>query len=164
VWLWLVNARSGYRIAAGVGYGVAIFAGLVMLSVELIAIPAPQTTYYLKYREGDFAKQYWNRLEQNAQILDSYPERAVLLFGRASYAAEDVYKRSPSWEALIANPDPASVASAGYSYVYMDQNWWQALSPQIQAAYSLSCIHLVDEKILSGNLDRKLFNVQACKP
>jgi hypothetical protein len=164
VWLWLVNARSGYRIAASVGYGVAIFAGLVMLSVELIAIPAPQTTYYLKYREGDFAKQYWNRLEQNAQILDSYPERAVLLFGRASYAAEDVYKRSPSWEALITNPDPASVASAGYSYVYMDQNWWQALSSQIQAAYSLPCVQLVDEKILPGNLDRKLFNVQACKP
>ena len=49
-----------------------------------------------------------------------YPERAVLLFGRASFAATDVYKRSPTWEALIANPDPASVASAGYSYVYMD--------------------------------------------
>jgi hypothetical protein len=164
LWLWLVNAHTNYRILAGVGYGVAIFAGLVMLSVELIAIPAPQTTYYLKSREGDFARQYWNRLEQNAQILDSYPERAVLLFGRASYAAEDVYQRSPTWEALIANPDPANVASAGYSYVYMDQNWWQALSPQIQAAYSQPCVQLVAEKTLSGNQDRKLFNVQACKP
>ncbi len=164
VWLWLVNARSGYRILAGVGYGVAVFAGLVMLSVELIAIPAPQTTYYLKFREGDFSKQYWNRLEQNAQILDSYPERAVLLFGRASFAAEDVYQRSPAWEALIANPDPASVASAGYSYIYMDENWWQSLSPQIQAAYSQPCVQLVAEKKLPGNEDRKLYRVEACVP
>jgi hypothetical protein len=164
LWLWLVNARSGFRIAAGVGYGVAIFAGLVMLAVELIAIPAPQTTYYLKFREGDFAKLYWNRLEKDAQILDSYPERAVLLFGRASYAAEDVYKRSPAWEALIANPDPARVASAGYSYVYMDQNWWQSLPPEIQAAYSQPCVQLLAEKQLANNQDRKLYNVQGCKP
>ncbi len=164
LWLWLVNARHGYRLLAGVGYGVAVFAGLVMLSVELIAIPAPQTTYYLKYREGDFAKQYWNRLEQNAQILDSYPERAVLLFGRASYAAEDVYKRSLAWEGLIANPDPASVASAGYSYVYMDENWWQKLSSTIKAAYSQPCVKLVTEKQLADSQDRKLYNIQGCKP
>ncbi len=57
---------------------VAVLAGLVMLAVELIAIPVPQTTYYLKYNEGEFARAYWNRLEKNAQILDYYPERAVL--------------------------------------------------------------------------------------
>jgi hypothetical protein len=164
VWLWLVNARQGYRLLAGVGYSVAIFAGLVMLSVELIAIPSPQTTYYLKYREGDFAKQYWNSLEPGAQILDSIPERAVLLFGRASFAAQDVYQRSPTWKALIASPDPTSVASAGYSYVYMDQNWWQSLSPELQAAYSQPCVQLVAEKQLANSEDRKLYNVQRCKP
>jgi hypothetical protein len=164
VWLWLVNARQGYRLMAGLAYGVAVFAGLVMLSVELIAIPMPQTTYYLKFREGDLSKLYWNRLEQNAQILDSYPERAVLLFGRASFAAEDVYQRSPAWKALIANPDPASVASAGYSYVYMDENWWQSLSPQIQADYSQACVQVVVEKNLASNQNRKLYNVEACAP
>ena len=164
LWLWLVNARSSYRLLAGLGYGVAVFAGLVMLAVELIAIPAVQTTYYLQYQESDFSKPYWNRLEPDAQILDSIPERAVLLFGRASYAAEDVYQRSPAWEALIAKPDPASVASAGYSYVYMDQNWWQGLTPQVQAAYSQPCVQLVVEKKLAGSLDRKLYNVEACRP
>jgi hypothetical protein len=164
LWLWLVHARQGYRLLAGFGYGVAVYAGLVMFAIELIAIPMPQTTYYLKYREGDFAKHYWNRLEKGSQILDSYPERAVLLFGRASYAAEDVYKRSPTWEALIASPDPASVASAGYSYVYMDEIWWQKLSPQIQAAYDQPCVQLVAEMNLHGNENRKLFSVEACHP
>ncbi len=164
LWLWLVNASSSNRLLAGLGYGMAVFAGLVMLSVELIAIPAVQTTYYLQYQESDFSKPYWNRLEPDAQILDSIPERAVLLFGRASYAAEDVYQRSPAWEALIANPDPASVVSAGYSYVYMDQNWWQGLSPRVQAAYSQPCVQLVAEKKLAGSLDRKLYNVEACRP
>ncbi len=164
LWLWLVNARSEYRILAGIGYGVAIFAGLVMFAVELIAIPAVQTTYYLQYQESDFSKPYWNQLEPDAQILDLIPERAVLLFGRASYAAEDVYQRSPAWQALIANPDPASVASAGYSYVYMDQNWWQGLTPQVQAAYSQPCVHLEAEKKLAGSQDRKLYKVEACHP
>jgi hypothetical protein len=164
LWLWLVKAKQGYRLLAGLGYGVAVYAGLVMLAVELIAIPAPQTTYYLKYREGDFAQHYWNRLEKNAQILDSAPERAVLLFGRASFAATDVYKRSPIWEALIASPDPTSVASAGYSYIYMDETWWQKLSPKIQAAYSEPCVQLVAEMKLVGSQTRKLFNVEACHP
>ena len=164
IWLWLVNARQGYRLLAGLGYGVAVYAGLVMLAVELIAIPVPQTTYYLKYNEGKFARAYWNRLEKDAQILDYYPERAVLLFGRASFAATDVYKRSPAWEALIASPDPTKVASEGYSYVYMDEKWWQSLSPQIQAAYSQPCVQLVVQMKLTGSEFRELFNVEACHP
>jgi hypothetical protein len=164
LWLWLVNARSEYRLLAGLGYGVAVFAGLVMLAVELIAIPVPQTTYYLQYQESDFSKPYWNRLEKDAQVLDSIPERAVLLFGRASYAAEDVYQRSPAWEALVANPEPAEVAAAGYSYVYMDEKWWQKLTPESQAAYSQPCVHLEAEKKLAGSLDRRLYNVESCRP
>jgi hypothetical protein len=164
LWLWLVKARQGYRLLAGLGYGVAIYAGLVMLAVELIAIPAVQTTYYLQFMESDFSKLYWNRLEKDAQILDSKPERAVLLFGRASFAASDVYKRSPIWETLVASPDPAAVATAGYSYVYMDEGWWQELSPQFQTAYSQPCVHLVNEMKLTGNQSRKLFNVRACHP
>jgi len=164
VWLWLVNSRQGFRLLAGLGYGVAVFAGLVMLAVEFIAIPVPQTTYYLKYNEGEFARAYWNRLGKDAQILDYYPERAVLLFGRASFAATDVYKRSPAWEALIASPDPVKVASEGYSYVYMDEKWWQGLSPQIQAAYSEPCVQLVVQMKLSSSEFRELFNVAACHP
>jgi len=164
IWLWLVNARQGYHLLAGLGYAVAVYAGLVMLAVELIAVPVPQTTYYLKYNEGEFARAYWNRLEKDAQILDYYPERAVLLFGRASFAATDVYKRSSAWEALIASPDPAKVASEGYSYVYMDEKWWQSLSPQLQAAYNQPCVKLVVQMKLTGSEFRELFNVEACHP
>ncbi len=164
LWLWLVNARQGFRLLAVLGYGVAVYAGLVMLAVELIAIPVPQTTYYLKFNEGDFAHAYWNRLETNAQILDSYPERAVLLFGRASFAGTDVYQRSPAWEALIADPVPARVASEGYSYVYMDEIWWQKLAPQIQAAYHQPCVQLVAQMKLTSSAFRDLFNVEGCHP
>ncbi len=164
LWLWLVQARQGFRLLAGGGYVVAIFAALVMLSVELIAIPETQTTYYLKFSESDFSLPYWNKLEKDAQILDSIPERSVLLFGRASFAAMDVYKRSPVWEALVASPDPTRVAAAGYSYVYMDDVWWQKLSPQVQAAYNQPCVKLVVEMKLAGSQDRRLFNLQACRP
>ncbi len=164
LWLWLRKARQGFRLLAGVGYGVTVFAGLVMLALELIAIPVPQTTYYLKYNEGDLARTYWNQLEPGAQVLDTRPERAVLLFGRASFAARDVYKRAPEWQALVANPDPASVASRGYSYVYMDDGWWQGLSPELQAAYAQPCVRLVTELDFTAGQFRKLYNVAACRP
>jgi hypothetical protein len=164
LWLWLINKRPRWWILAGLSYGVTILAGLVMLSVELIAIPHPQTTYYLKPLEGNFAHQYWNKLEANAQILDSRPERAVLLFGRASLAAQDVYKRSPEWQALVADPVPARVASEGYSYVYMDGAWWQKLPAAVQEAYDQLCVKLVANMNFSGGDFRKLYNVEACHP
>ena len=164
LWLWLMRAKNGFRLAAGIGYGIAILAGLVMLSVELVAIPDPQTTYYIKYNEGDFARSLWNQLENDAQVLDSMPERAVLLFGRASFAATDVYKRSDSWKALVAQPDPTSVVSAGYSYVYMNDSWWRSISPDIQITYNQPCVKLVAEIDMPGDKFRKLYNLQACHP
>jgi hypothetical protein len=164
LWRWIVNARQSFRLLAGLGYGVAVYAGVVMLAVELIAIPAPQITYYIKNKEGKFARVYWNRLDKNAQILDSLPERAVALFGRASFAAGDVYKHSPVWEELIANPDPVKVATAGYSYVYMDDQWWQSLSSQMQAAYNQPCVSIIDQITLANNAFRKLLHVKACHP
>jgi hypothetical protein len=164
IWLWLKNARDGFLPLAGAAYGVAVYAGLVMLSVELIAIKLPQTTYYLKYFESDISRTYWNRLEPSAQILDSTPERAVLLFGRASFAATDVYKRSPDWEKLIANPDPITVAAEGYSYIYMDEKWWQGLSPQTQAAFKAPCVELIAQYNFTGNQFRNLYRVVGCHP
>jgi hypothetical protein len=164
LWRWVLNARPGFRLLSGLVYGMAVFAGIVMLGVELIAIPASQTTYYLQFKESDFLQAYWNRLEPGAQVLDSEPERAVLLFGRASFAAQDVYKRSPVWEALVADPDPTRVASAGYSYVYMDDQWWSRLSPQVQAAYAQPCVQQLAEMVFPGNSFRRLLSVQACRP
>ena len=164
LWLWLANARQGFRLLAGLGYGVTVFAGLVMLAVELVAMPVAQTTYYLKYPESDLARAYWNRLEPGAQVLDSIPERSVLLFGRPSFAAQDVYKRSPQWQALVANPDPAAVAAAGYSYVYMDEGLWKKATPAVQQAYEQPCVQLVAEMKLLGTQFRRLYRVKSCLP
>jgi hypothetical protein len=65
---------------------------------------------------------------------------------------------------LVSNPDPAQVASNGYSYVYMDDRWWQSLSQDLQAAYQKPCVKLVAEKKVGGNQNRRLYDVQACKP
>lgn len=164
LWRWVLNSRQSFRLLAGVGYGVAVYAGVVMLAVELIAIPKPQITYYIRNKEAWFARSYWNRLEKDAQILDSHPERSVVLFGRASFAATDVYKRSSAWEELIANPDPVKVAAAGYSYVYMDDGWWQNLSSQTHAAYNQPCVYLIDEITFTDNAFAKLLNVKTCRP
>jgi hypothetical protein len=163
LWRWLKNARQGYRLLAGFGYGIAIYAGIVMLAIELIAIPSPRTTYFIKKVDEKFGREYWNRLENNAQILDSYPERAVMLFGRASFASADVYLRAPAWEKLVANPDPVKVAAAGYSYVYMNEEWWQRLTSRQHVAYYQACVHLIDTATIHNSF-RTLYDVEACRP
>lgn len=164
VWRWLKNARKGFRFLAAGWYAVAIYTGLVMFAVQLISIPVPQTTYYLQFKEPYFSRAYWNRLEKSAQILDDFPERAVMLFGRASFAGNDVYARSQAWKDLIADPDPVKVASAGYSYVYMDGEWWERLTPEQRTAYKAPCVHLVDEQTYVNHSFRKLLDVKTCRP
>ncbi|MGE5223974.1 MAG: hypothetical protein ACM3PY_16160 [Omnitrophica WOR_2 bacterium] len=165
IWRWLKHAGQGFRLLVGAGYGIAIYAGIVMFAVELVAMPVPQATYYINYKEAaTFSRIYWDRLEKGAQVLDSTPQRAITLFGRASFAGTELYVHSPVWEALIADPDPVKVAKQGYSYIYMNNAWWKRLSSQQQTAYSLPCIRLVDQVKLADNGFRKLLDVKACRP
>ena len=164
VWRWLTHTNQAFRSLASLGYGIAVYAGLVMLAVEFVAIANPQVTYYINYKETTFSRKYWDRLEKNAQILDSSPERAITLFGRASFAATDIYVRSPRWEAFVANPDPALIAQAGYAYVYMDEGWWQKLTTQQQARFNQPCVHLVDKINFAERSFRNLYSVKACEP
>jgi hypothetical protein len=46
----------------------------------------------------------------------------------------------------------------------MDDRWWQSLSQDLQAAYQKPCVKLVAEKKVGGNQNRRLYDVQACKP
>ena len=162
IWRWLKNARQPFRYLAGAGYAVAIYAGVVMFAVQLIAIPKPQTTYYLDFTETYFSRTYWNRLEPNAMILDNFPERAVLLFGRASTAGLDVYNRSPEWKALIADPDPVKVARAGYTYIYMNEKWFADLNKKQRDAFQQPCVSQIDRLNIEDRAYRQLWSVKAC--
>ncbi len=170
LWLWLLlsipsmwflykKSRRVVRAAITTGYLVTVFAGMVIFSIQLISIPQPQLTYFINGLDARFASAYWNRLPDNAQVLDSEPSRAVTLFGRAVRASSDVYDPYPEWGALIAYPDPEQVVSQGYDFVYIDPGWWKRMPAELQEAYQQPPIVLLDEAA-SGEDFRRLYDLR----
>ena len=174
IWLWLVlgfsvlwlvlrKTRPVFQYLLGLGYTVTLLGGFVIFAVQLVAIPSPQLSYFITQADARVARLYWGRLEPHAQVLDSMPERAITVFGRASHSRPKIYEYYPDWQALIASPDPATIARTGYTYVYMDQAWWGKLTASQQEAFSQGCVNLVYEDTASGSTFRRLYDVRLCK-
>jgi hypothetical protein len=109
-------------------------------------------------------KSYWDKLPEDAQVLDSIPERAVTLFGRAVRSSTGLYDPLPSWKSIIADPDPSAISAAAYNYVYFDRPWWDGLTSAQQAAYQQPCVKTLDERQQDNHQNfRILFDVSACQ-
>jgi hypothetical protein len=163
LWFYYQKSRRGVRAVIQAGYLVTVFAGLVIFSIQLIAIPRPQLTYFINGLDARIASQFWNRLPEGAQVLDGDPSRAVTLFGRSVRASSDVYDPYPEWEALIAYPDPEQVIGQGYDFVYMDEIWWKRLPPELQAAYQQHPTVVLGEAS-AGQEFRRLYDLRSLKP
>jgi hypothetical protein len=174
MWIWMVlgfpllwfafrKAGSFVRFLFDSGYGLTVFAGIVLFSVQLLAIGTPQITNFITQADAATSRLYWDRLPAGAQVLDDNPERGVTIFGRASRARSWIYTPYPDWQALIANPDPVAVARAGYSYIYIGPGWMNELTAQQQAAFHQPCVKLVYNNQVKGIENRLLFEVDQCK-
>jgi hypothetical protein len=136
-----------------------------MLAVELIAIPHPQFTYFVQEPDAMMSLEFWDKLDPGAQVLDpDLPFRAVTLFGRAGGRSHrDLFTALPEWEALFANFDPVEFARAGYSYVYVDRDTWQTLSPEQKQSLQNHCVKRLAEKRSDREGYRWLLDIQACR-
>jgi hypothetical protein len=174
LWIWLVlgfpllwfgfrKAGSFIRFLIGTGYGLTVFAGIVLFAIQVLAIGTPQLSYFITPADAATTRLYWDRLPKSAQVLDSNPERSVTIFGRASRARPWFYVPYPDWQALIANPDPSTVARAGYSYIYIVPGWMKTLTEQQQSAFKQPCVSLVYDNHHKGDENRLLYDVSKCK-
>jgi hypothetical protein len=163
--LWYLYRVKGKwtRILLAAGFLISIFGGLALFATQISTIPAPQLAYFVKKDLDDIASDlYWNRLPQDAQVLDSIPFRAVTLFGRSSRAHMSLYEPYPDWDQLIKSPEPVAVAQAGYDYVYMDRDWFKGIDIHIRQAFETGCAELImQQKDRFGDY-RRLYNVQGC--
>ena len=176
LWLWLALAfplvwrffhRGGSftRASLGLLYGMTLYGGLVLFAVQLTAVPAPVPAYFIDGIDLSMSRKYWNQLEPTAQVLDWVPERAVTLFGRASKVRSDIYVTLPAWQQLMADPIPQNAAQYGFSYIYMDNRWWERLSAAQRESFLQPCVTLKDESIYNKSEKgfRRLYDIQACK-
>jgi hypothetical protein len=165
-WTALRRAARFTQAWLGAAYFVAILGGLALFNLELIAITRPQLTYFVQDTDARLSQSTWDRLPGGVQVLDlSTPYRAVTLFGRPGGRAYlDLYNPLPDWQALLAAPEPARLAEAGYAYVYLDKTAWQNLNPEAKASFQQPCVRQVAEETTDLNDFRRLVDIQDCNP
>lgn len=165
LWFALRRGRPLVQLLVGTGYVITVLGGLALFTPELVAISNPQLTYFVSEPDALMTRSTWDRLPEGTQVLDlNIPYRAITLLGRGGGRAyRDWYTPLPEWETLVAAPDPARFAQAGYSYVYLDKAAWQGLNPQQKQAFEQPCVRLASEQTTDQNDFRKLLDIQKCK-
>jgi hypothetical protein len=174
LWLWLLIcipllwrlARNRGRWGRNLGmifYGLLVFGALIIFGVQLTTMPNPQNTYFVNPADARFARMYYDQLPDSAQILDKTPYRAVTIFGRAVRAYVSVYDPLPGWQALIDNPQPATVLEAGYQYIYMDNDWWSKIPAATRNELEYGCAVYVGDPEYYKQSARWLIDLSSCK-
>ncbi len=144
-WTWLRQRGEMARLAVASLAGVAMFGGLVLFGLQLVAARQPLLPTFLTHLDVPIYRQYWNRLPEGAVIFDPVPPRAVTVFGRPSDAMV-FWQLKPEWKALRSDPDPYALRAAGYTHMYFDRDYWDSLTPLQQERFlTNSCVRLIDE-------------------
>lgn len=161
-WWWGRRRGEGARITTAALGLLAVFGGLVLFAIELVAAQKPVYSYFLTSLDVSAARDHWNRLEPGALVFDPLPVRAVTIFARPTRSSASWYQPLPEWEQLAAAPDPARLRAAGFSYVYLGQQDWDALPLASQSALQAACVQRLDEYTDWTGDFRWLLDIRAC--
>lgn len=166
LWAWLQSQPEWKnRIVQGLG-AIALLGGVMLFSIELIAIPRPVYTEFINDMDRQFYQQYWDRLSPSSWVFDPHPSRSPTIFGRQAHSLVNLGAPTSEYEALIGNPDPYALNAAGYNYIYADKEYWSEYKTQLGDA----CVQVV-QKIEGASLShgvmvpdyRQLADVSDCK-
>lgn len=161
-WFAWQKAKKWGRTLLGLGYLISIFGGLVLFSIQLIAIPRPQLSYFVAPVDSVISKLYWDRLPEDSQVIDRIPYRGVTLFGNPVRSNAGLYEPLEDWKRMIQNPDPASLAQENYSFIYLDEVWWEKLTVEQKQALSQPCVKKLEEMSDEEGF-RRLLDIRDCR-
>ena len=119
--------------------------------------------------DSAMAKDVWDRLPPESEVFDAFPWRATMISGRLTRVVRGNmsydYGRSKEWESLRQDPSVERLLDNGFSYVYIDENWWNGLSDASRTSLSAPCVQVVTEYVDSerGGF-RRLINLDKCAP
>jgi hypothetical protein len=102
-------------------------------------------------------------LDPGTLVFDPVPFRAPTVFGRHTNATYTWYQAKPEWEVLYQAPEPARLRAAGFRYIYIDNQYWDAIDPRFQPLYGGGCALLVDEYSDKQGSFRRLFDLKNCQ-
>jgi hypothetical protein len=168
VWTWLKRHDEAWKISALTIGLASAFGALVFLGIQLLAMQKPVLPLFINEMDVRMENRHWNQLPRDAMVFDPNPLRVVTVFGRGTDAMTS-WAPKPEWNALMANPDPYTLRSAGFDYVYYGVEYWNWLSPAAQVKLEDACTKVVDEVQGIRSPDdyrkdfRRLVDITACK-
>jgi hypothetical protein len=163
VWRWAVHRADWVKISALVAAMTLMLGGVMMFSAELGVIPNPIASPFLNSMDVQASHDYWNRLEPNSIVFDPNTSRATTLFGRPTNAAYTWYSFKPEWKALVKTPNVYAMRSAGFSYAYLDERYWNGLSLGLKEQLQVPCAVLMREYRDDNNHFRRLIDIRTCR-
>jgi len=165
--LWLRAARfpARWKMALGGLLFSTLVSGLVLLSVQLLAVPRPVSSFFLNDLDTRAARDYWNQLPPDALVFDPSPSRAPILFGRFTNAAVDYFHSKPEWDLLAHGADPVKWRASGFTYAYLDRSYLVSLPPELAQKLHLEpCMHLLKVYVQTVPEDeRRLYDISSCR-
>jgi len=165
-WLWKTRSRRRRWMNSLLVLALSACAvsGVVLFVISLQAIPAPQQSYFAGGMDARISRDYWDTLPPYAEVFDPLPYRAVTLFGRPATSHTALRQPLPEFEALLDDFTPASAATYGFDYLYLDGTWYWRLTPEQRDAFELECVVLLQEQVDDQGDIRRLYDVRACRP
>lgn len=160
IWLW-AQERSEAIKTAFLGWGLAAcLSGFALFSLQMAAMPNPVYADFLNNLDAQMYARYWGKLQPNAFVMDSNPVRATTVLGLHTISSSDFNSPNgpptdPVFLALLEDPDPYRLNTAGYRYVYFDLPYWRKYS----ARFEQSCVQSLD-KLEQTGADGKLSDLR----
>jgi hypothetical protein len=141
-----------------------IWGGLATFSVQLLAIPKPQFTYFITPLDARFTKVYWNALPADAQVFDPDPSRAVVIFGRSvGEVSQDYRQPLPQWVELVENFDLNQLVERGYTHLYLDERYWKRMQSEEKSSLERACVIQAHSIEGTAGTFRRLFSLVNCR-
>ena len=157
---------TAWRSVFAVGAALMIFGGLIITGSALTAAAQGVLPYQFISLDAQASSEWWDELPQDSEVFDPATWRSAALFGRlnrTSYTA-NVFAVSDETKALRSTPSVDSVLNAGYSYMYLDENWWEAFPEESRISLSQPCVRVLNkyEDSSSGKF-RMLLDLSTCR-
>lgn len=163
VWMWVTHRKAWVKVLA-MGLGVtAVFGGLVMGGISAVAAQRPVYSSFITALDAQMAEAHWNSLEPGSLVFDSVPYRAPALLGLPTDSGYTWYQSKPEWEVLHQAPDPYKLRAGGFRFLYLDERYWNKISPQSQADLTGECVQVLDEVSDNQNRFRRLLDLEDCR-
>ena len=165
-WEW-ANAKRQLAYWAGASLALMAVPGVVLGGIQLSAIQRPRFGASISQYDVEIARQVWDRLPPKALIFDPRGWPAVAITGRLTRFGIWKGHESTMHHTLTKHPTVNGFLAAGFSYVYVPDEWWYDLTPEDQHELSRPCIIVVAESQSPPNAEgriyfRRLLDISKC--